>query len=754
MNALIEKLKENGQDHEFYPTTNEILARLARDLKHYEPSGRRHFERAGKSSILDIGAGNGKALEYLKKADIGLHEFFAIEKSAILCGQLPESVYIIGTAFEEQSLLSKEVDVIFSNPPYSVFEAWAVKIIRESAAPLVYLVIPERWEKSEGIKAALKFREGKVKNLGSFDFEDSEDRTARAKVHLLRIEIPGKSDEAFEAFFNEEFADMRARFKTVANEPGKAPDESDKRKRSFAGLVVGENYPEAMVTLYNAEMAKIQRNYQAVALLDVDLLREFGISPANICACLKKRLSDLRMDYWRELFSKLASITDRLTHSSRKNLLETLQKHVHVDFTVSNIQVVVVWAIRNANRYIESQLLSVYENMVASANVVCYKSNQRTFKENGWRYLQERDGWTHYALDYRIVCRAVGGIETSSYAWRKSENNGLTENAFTFLQDLLTVASNLGFTTSTAQAPLKRGAWEWKSNQGNVLEFTDSKGKRAELFHARAFQNGNLHLKLNKKFILALNVEHGRLRGWLRDKAEAVSELQNLDAGQFFACTQKLLPDSGFARLGAPAPRESVPDVSGGEVPDDEAPAPSAPVRTRARADAVIKGASPKLELVRQFAGCCAEFKATLSRVARVAGLPVFEVYTMWREYAEHCFDQSALVSEFLAGYCSKLGGDRLALEAAERGEEVAEKSPAPSWAEVGRAILEAAKPDCLKLEAPPVVDHVAEVTQGRTIWNSDGTDGPVLICAPPAASPAARRVVIPAADLFTLSAS
>ena len=35
--------------------------------------------------------------------------------------------------------------------------------------------------------------------------------------------------------------------------------------------------------------------------------------------------------------------------------------------------------------------------------------------------------------------------------------------------------------------------------------------------------------------------------------------------------------------------------------------------------------------------------------------------------------------------------------------------------------------------EAEPEIDHVQAVTQGRTIWNSDGTDGPCLICPPPA---------------------
>lgn len=32
---------------------------------------------------------------------------------------------------------------------------------------------------------------------------------------------------------------------------------------------------------------------------------------------------------------------------------------------------------------------------------------------------------------------------------------------------------------------------------------------------------------------------------------------------------------------------------------------------------------------------------------------------------------------------------------------------------------------------------HIEEITEGRTIWNSDGTDGPCLICPPPTVPPA-----------------
>ena len=44
------------------------------------------------------------------------------------------------------------------------------------------------------------------------------------------------------------------------------------------------------------------------------------------------------------------------------------------------IYAVIMWVIKNANLYIDSQLLETYELMVAKCNVVLYKSNQRDYR--------------------------------------------------------------------------------------------------------------------------------------------------------------------------------------------------------------------------------------------------------------------------------------------------------------------------------------------------------------------------------------
>jgi hypothetical protein len=174
--------------------------------------------------------------------------------------------------------------------------------------------------------------------------------------------------------------------------------------------VPGPNYPEALVQLYNQEMDHIQNNYRLIGQLDPALLKEFEVSPKKIMACLKARLSGLKHTYWHELFSHMSAITDRLTSGSRKSLLGKLHRHASVDFTVPNILEVVVWVIKNANHYIESQLIETYELMVDKCNVQLYKSNQKTWVDNGWRYGQGETINTHYALDYRIVTHRIGGI--------------------------------------------------------------------------------------------------------------------------------------------------------------------------------------------------------------------------------------------------------------------------------------------------------------------------------------------------------
>ncbi len=65
-------------------------------------------------NVLDCGAGDGRVVKELSNGG----KMYAIEKSQKLIKQMPDDLFIIGTDFFQSTLIDKEVQVIFCNPPY------------------------------------------------------------------------------------------------------------------------------------------------------------------------------------------------------------------------------------------------------------------------------------------------------------------------------------------------------------------------------------------------------------------------------------------------------------------------------------------------------------------------------------------------------------------------------------------------------------------------------------------------------------
>jgi 16S rRNA A1518/A1519 N6-dimethyltransferase RsmA/KsgA/DIM1 with predicted DNA glycosylase/AP lyase activity len=81
---IISSLKDENQDFEFYPTTQEIIEKVKADIK--DPAGDERYYCLDRNSLLDIGAGNGKVLSALRECCNG--DLYAIEKSELLRNRL------------------------------------------------------------------------------------------------------------------------------------------------------------------------------------------------------------------------------------------------------------------------------------------------------------------------------------------------------------------------------------------------------------------------------------------------------------------------------------------------------------------------------------------------------------------------------------------------------------------------------------------------------------------------------------------
>ncbi|TNC80873.1 MAG: hypothetical protein C9356_12165 [Oleiphilus sp.] len=506
MNActMVATLKQHNQDYEWYPTTEEMLACIRKDLD--------NTFRYDAPDVLDCGAGDGRALKALTDG-----KKYAIERSKILISTLPHDVFILGTDFHEQTLIDKRVSAVFCNPPYKEFVQWMLKLIKEANAGVLYMVVPKRWKTNQAINEQIKQRHAEAKVLTSSTFITA-DRAARVDVDVVRISLghctraerPHPFIDPFNTWINENFP-------TTANEHyseygQKQQARKDTQEHVNQELVAGGDLVEVLENHYRQQLATLLNNYQTLSALDPFIFSEMNITVSQIKGSLAKRISGLKDLYWEEFFNRLDVITTRLSSTHREMMIKKLTSHTHVDFTRSNARAITIWAIKNANLCLDQQIIDLVERMAEKANVTLYKSNKMTFGEENWRYLVHKQILVRYQLDYRVVLTSCGGVTES----------GLSDNARSFIGDICIVANSLGFLNEGVG---RIDTLSWERNQRHEF-FYRRVGDATEhvLFDVRGFFNGNLHIRFAPAFLERLNVEFGRLKGWLKDKQEAVQE--------------------------------------------------------------------------------------------------------------------------------------------------------------------------------------------------------------------------------------
>jgi len=620
MSALktVEALKNAGEDYEWYPTTNEILEAMYWDIKsqnknvYFEStsSSRKHLKYDYQSiSMLDIGAGNCKLLTKFKEMSeslieedshgnpmngnqIGFSKYMAIEKSNILIESMPSDVFIVGTDFHQNTLIDKKADVVFCNPPYSEYAQWSEKIINESNAKVIYLVIPKRWGNNRGMAHAIKQRRAKVTIVGDFDFVNSEDRKARAYVSLVKIDLKGKDkyahrrDEAavdpFELWFSSEFK-LNTNKKSLHDHEVERAKAKTRKETLEKTLVDAPSLVDALVKLYNDELLHLINNYKKVSELDSEILKELNVDIEGVMKAFQSKIENLKSFYWREVFENLSEIKARLTSRSRTSLVNKLLANTNIDFTQSNIRSILIWVIKNANKYFDEQMLEVYDDFTTVEGIKMYKSNSHWEKDT-WRYARDlHEKGIKYALDYRIVLHGYGDhFDKSGF---------INTKQLQYIDDLVIIAKNLGFkidmdsinnkletgekgniyTFVPLDRKLKKGQ---KTHFGKIeevyeLEEGGSQGKYQyqidgnythyssvkideDIFTTnKVYKNGNIHFQLNQNFIKKLNLEVSRLRGWIKSPKEAAQEfdISEEEANDFWRSSYILLPTSLNALL-------------------------------------------------------------------------------------------------------------------------------------------------------------------------------------------------------------
>jgi len=354
--ALLREVKENGDDHEFYPTAQKTLDILGARLKQIKEEDDYNL---GFKSFIDIGAGAGKVLEYVKSLEL-FDNYYAIEKSSTLLSYLNPEFRLLGCDFWNTTFIDKELSCAFSNPPYSEFGPWIAKIIKEAShSTRIFFLAPDRWNNDKDIQEALRIRGGEPSILQSYCFEDSEDRKARANVELVELAPVGSKydkDDPFQRFFDENF-----KYPEVDTEEKKSLDEKIEQNK----LIGGANLIEILCTLHEKRLEELNDNYRAVCSLPADLLKEFEIKKDNLVESLRLKLVNCKKEFWSRLFAGMKNINRTLTTSSQKEITGVMNAQSGIDFNRENCYAVVMWVIRSGNTLYDKQLVEIYKKMLS-----------------------------------------------------------------------------------------------------------------------------------------------------------------------------------------------------------------------------------------------------------------------------------------------------------------------------------------------------------------------------------------------------
>lgn len=513
--ALLASVQSAGEDFEWYPTTDRMIAVVAR-----------HLDKSHRdTSIMDIGAGDGRVLtglaSYFDRRDrdgnpIGYTPtLYAIEKSITLIQAQPEGIIPVGTELFEQNLACLPVTYIFCNCPYSQFESWASLIIESGYARKAFLILPRRWKDNAVIASSLTKRGATARVIHSDDFYDAP-RKARAVVDIVEISYPLKSDysrevqDPFDAWFDQNISTFDQEDQTAADKTDHELEQEALAKiRHFSSIA-------DLVEAYREEYERMEANYKAIFQLDYALLKELGVNKETVREGIKVKMAGLKSRYWTILFERLDVIANRLTTSTRAKFLDKLTGRAALAFTSSNAYAVVIWAIKNANAYFGEQTVELYKALSTYENVLRYKSNVKTWVNEKWRYFRDDPSQpSHYALDYRIV---VEGGRAICLTWQYDHPQNLYRGCHSLIADVVAVLYNLGFPSQSPTSMDRTwygGEWQdWHKLDGETV-----------LFQVKAYKNGNLHMRFLPEAIRALNVTAGRLLGWLRSADDVETEL-------------------------------------------------------------------------------------------------------------------------------------------------------------------------------------------------------------------------------------
>ncbi|MDR2865740.1 MAG: class I SAM-dependent methyltransferase, partial [Spirochaetaceae bacterium] len=315
--SKIRALQTSNEDFEWYPTTAEIMDAMKKDIWNYLRIHENDYEsgwRGGKTELkideewenknkkerlhidtfLDIGAGDGRVLNFFEA-----RKKYGIEIARVQADDLiPKGIFLIGRNYWDVSLIEQQFSLIYSNPPYSIFEKWVNKLLTECNFRLLYLVMPIRWKNQKEITKELERYEVTV--VGEFDFSEA-DREARGRVNLVRVNAPWVTEKhtgervkyqqtlegAFERWVKDQIADFKDK-----------PDRGWEEEREES-VALKKTPIDQLVDDYDTEKGNLGAAFKSIGKLPPEIIKIMGQDKKSMLEIIRQSITGLKSKYWR-----------------------------------------------------------------------------------------------------------------------------------------------------------------------------------------------------------------------------------------------------------------------------------------------------------------------------------------------------------------------------------------------------------------------------------------------------------------------
>lgn len=550
INSIINTLKANGQDYEFYPTPKSLAPLIAGEIESANPwLDNVNYSDIPRTTVLDVCAGDGSFIlalhdELMNTKRARQVTLQGIELSPILRDKWQGKIVPVGSNF--YGIKVPTAPVVFCNPPFSKYVGFTKKVLKDSTFNIAIFILPRGWRSNQELQSFLRSNDHRHTVIKTFDFKEHCERAIRSQTICDVLVFHGKYSGDFERTRKEALKKQVAEIFDAEAEKGVMQTDLP---TNFSLPDISKMYEKEKESRFELFKMLSSNNYaytKSITGVDDKYARE------NLLDMFSDAYVALQRKYWGMVIKKLSVMGGLLTYENEQSLITDFAKSI--DFNIETISLFLEWLTSNFQTVMDDQFIMGYKSLMNPANSVRYKNNQSLFKDGNWT--------TNEKGKYKSFLKKKVILEISNHY----DAFGFTLISYEAKQQLTSLLINLSAVFGYWIAPTLYDSPNFKCNICDLKQHIkpsetsplndDAKLKIAKalqdfedeprpygksipiygitkegnadlLMYLIIYKKGTLHVKLSKDFALKLNVKYGTINGWITNPDDAKSEFVN-----------------------------------------------------------------------------------------------------------------------------------------------------------------------------------------------------------------------------------